>query len=94
MSDCEKVAKGLYAQLFDVDAYLGLCVDYGIENIAIEDWKNLGTIESHADAYLQVPSVDEAIDSSLHAIQSRVGSITLKQLSELPPFYHTLQLIS
>jgi hypothetical protein len=79
--DCEKVARELTTQLFNVDVYLRLNVDQGIENAKMSDWEGLGTIEGHTETYLEVPAVTKAIDSSLQRLQDRVGSITLGQLS-------------
>ena len=80
--DCERVARELAAQLFNVDAYLRLNVDRGMEDTEMSDWEGLGTIEGHTETYLEVPAVTKAIDSSLQRLQDRVGSITLGQLSE------------
>ena len=79
--DCERVARELAAQLFNVDAYLRLNVDRGMEDTEMSDWEGLGTIEGHTETYLEMPAVTKAIDSSLQRLQDRVGSITLGQLS-------------
>jgi hypothetical protein len=79
--DCERVARELATQLFNVDAYLRLTVDRGMENTEMSDWGGLGTIKSHTETYLEIPVVTKAIDSSLQRLQDRVGSITLGQLS-------------
>jgi hypothetical protein len=79
--DCESVARELATQLFNVDAYLRLNVEQGMENMEMSDWEGLGKIEGHTETYLEVPAVTKAIDSSLQRLQDRVGSITLGQLS-------------
>jgi hypothetical protein len=79
--DCEKVARELGMQLFNVDAYLRLNVDRGMENMEISDWKRSGKIVGYTSAYLEVPKVTKAIDSSIQRLQDKVGSITLGQLS-------------
>ena len=81
--DCERVARELATQLFNVDSYLRLNVDRGMENTEMSDWEGLGTIEGHTGTYLEIPAVTKAIDSSLQRLQDRVGSITLGQLSTL-----------
>jgi hypothetical protein len=80
--DCERVARELSTQLFNVDTYLRLTVDRGMENTEMSDWEGLGSIEGHTATYLEIPAVTKAIDSSLQRLQDRVGSITLGQLSE------------
>ena len=79
--DCERVARELAAQLFNVDAYLRLNVDRGMENTKMSDWEGLGIIEGQTESYLAVAAVTKAINSSLQRLQDRVGSITLGQLS-------------
>lgn len=80
-TDCEAVAKELSTRLFAVDAYLRLNVDRGMEYISMMDWTILGTIESHTSAYVETPAVTEAIEVSQRCLQSRIGSISLSQLS-------------
>ena len=79
--DCERVARELATQLFNVDAYLRLNVDRGMENTKMSDWEGLGIIEGQTETYLAVTAVTKAINSSLQRLQDRVGSITLGQLS-------------
>jgi len=79
--DCERMARELATQLFNVEAYLRLNVDQGMENTKMSDWQGLGIIEGHTETYLTVPAVTKAIDSSLQRLQDRVGSITIGQLS-------------
>jgi hypothetical protein len=87
--DCEKVARELATELFNVAAYLRLNVDRGMENVEMSDWEGLGAIEVHTETYLQGPAVTEAIDSSLQRLQDRVGSIALGQLSTFASFIST-----
>ena len=79
--DCERMARELATQLFNVDAYLRLNVDRGMENTKMSDWEGLGIIEGQTETYLAVAAVRKAINSSLQRLQDRVGSITLGQLS-------------
>ena len=80
-ADCETVAQELHTRLYNVQAYLRLNVDRGMENISMEDWSVLGDIESHAGAYIAVASVSESLDSSLRNLRGKVGVVTLGQLS-------------
>lgn len=80
-ADCEIVAQELSARLFNVDAYLRLSVDRGMEEVVM-DWNNLGSIESHTAAYIDKTGVSEALDSSLQHIKERIATVTLGQLSE------------
>lgn len=79
--DCERVARELATQLFNIDAYLRLNVDRGMESTEMSDWETLGIIEGHTETYLEVPAVTRAIDSSLQRLEDRIGLITLGQLS-------------
>jgi hypothetical protein len=79
--DCERVARELATQLFNVDAYLRLNVDRGMESTEMKDWETLGIIEGHTETYLEISAVTKAIDSSLQKLQDKVGSLTLGQLS-------------
>lgn len=81
LADCEVVAKELSTRLFAVDAYLRLNVDRGMEYTSITDWSSLGAIESHTSAYVEGVAITEALETSLGHLRSRVGSITLGQLS-------------
>jgi hypothetical protein len=91
-ADCEQVARELAAQLFNVDAYLRLNVDRGMENMELSDWKGPGTILGYTSAYLEVPAVTKAIDSSIGKLQDKVGSVTLGQLSRFSSFTSTARL--
>jgi hypothetical protein len=81
-ADCETVAQELHTRLYNVQAYLRLNVDRGMESVGMEDWSILGDIESHTGAYITVASVSESLDTSLRNLRGRVGTVTLGQLSE------------
>lgn len=81
--DCERVARELSDQLFDVEAYVRLNVDRGVENIKMCDWHELGVIEAHTHAYLQTPTITSEIDASSQMLRERNAWITLEQLSAL-----------
>jgi hypothetical protein len=80
-ADCETVAQELHARLYNVQAYLRLNVDRGMENVVMEDWSELGDIASHTGAYIAVTSVSESLDTSLRNLRGRIGTVTLGQLS-------------
>lgn len=80
-TDCERDARELSSQLFNVEAYLRLNVDHGLEDLSMTDWTCLGDIEGRTDIYLQSTVVSNAVDSSLKALQDKIGLISLEQLS-------------
>jgi hypothetical protein len=80
-ADCETVARELHARLYNVQAYLRLNVEKGMENVVMDDWSGLGDIASHTGAYIAVTSVSESLDASLRSLRERVGTVTLGQLS-------------
>jgi predicted acylesterase/phospholipase RssA len=80
-TDCEMVAQELSTRLYTVDAYLRLNVDRGMELVTMTDWNELGSIESHAAAYIVTAIVTGALDSSIRHLQERTGALTLEQIS-------------
>ena len=80
-TDCEVVARELSTRLFTVDAYLRLNIDKGMEDISMTDWGSLGGIESHTSVYVESSIVGEVLETSLGHLRSKIGSITLGQLS-------------
>ena len=81
VADCEMVAQELSTRLFNVDVYLRLKVEKGMDNICIDNWLELGEIEGHTRVYFENPAVSEALDSSLRRLQEKVGTTTLGQIS-------------
>jgi predicted acylesterase/phospholipase RssA len=79
--DCERVARELSNQLMEVDAYLRLNVNRGLEGAKFDDWSCVGPIETHTRTYLETTSVTQAVSKSATKATKRVGSITLGQLS-------------
>lgn len=75
------VARELSTRLHNVQAYLRLNVDRGMENIKMHDWSCLGAIESHTSTYVEISAITESIDASLRHLQDRIGSATLGQIS-------------
>ena len=81
-SDCEMVARELSTRLYNVDAYLRLNVERGMEDIKMDDWTGLGDIESHTVTYLEGSGMTDMIEASLQRLNNRVGSVTLAQISK------------
>jgi len=81
-TNCETVARELPTRLYNIDAYLRLNVDRGMEGIITLDWGELGNIESHTAAYIATTAVSQAIDSSVRRVMKRTGIMTLGQLGE------------
>lgn len=79
--DCETTARELSSQLFEMDSYLRLNVDRGMEGIDIDNWMDLGAIEGHTDSYLHTQTATKAIDSTLQRLRENVGSVSLGTLS-------------
>jgi len=79
--DCEKLAGEMAAYLFNFNGYQRLNVGRGLERMEMSNWENPGKIEGQTVSYITVSAVTKAIDSSLKRLQSRVGSLTLGQLS-------------
>jgi len=86
-TDCETVAQELHTRLYRVKAYLRLNVERGMEDVTMEDWSELGPIESHTGAYIAVASVSESLDISLRQLRERIGTVTLGQVSKWIIFY-------
>jgi hypothetical protein len=84
-TDCEGVAQELRTRLYNIQAYLRLNVERGMEDIGLEDWSELGTIEDHTVAYIATAPVSGSIDTSLRHLRERIGTVTLGQVSECIP---------
>jgi len=81
-ADCETVAQVLHTRFYNINAYLRLNVERGLENVTVEDWNELGAIESHTAAYIAVASISGSIDASLRRLREGVGTVTLRQISK------------
>jgi hypothetical protein len=81
-TDCEAVARDLHTRFYNINGYLRLNVERGMENVTMEDWNELGAIESHTGAYIAVTSVSASIDISLRHLRERIGTVTLGQVSK------------
>jgi hypothetical protein len=80
-ADCEAVAKELSARLCDMDAYLRLDVERGMENVLMNEWDDLGPIEVHTSAYVETAGISESLDASLLRLQGSTGTVTLGEIS-------------
>jgi hypothetical protein len=78
--DCERTANEISQHLSEVDAYLRLDVDKGLNDLKISDWHRLGAIESHTDVYIQSFPISKRIDKALDLLQSTSGNFTLGNL--------------
>ncbi|KIM28912.1 hypothetical protein M408DRAFT_68658, partial [Serendipita vermifera MAFF 305830] len=81
-ADCETVANELSTRLLNVDAYVRLNVNRGMEMARTEEWNDLGGIETHTASYLTIAFVSGSIDTSLRCLRDRAGTVTLGQISE------------
>jgi hypothetical protein len=79
--DCEAVAKELSTRLCDMEEYLRLNVDRGMGNLTMNDWDDLGPIETHTSAYVETAEISETIEASLRRLQGITGSVTLGEIS-------------
>jgi hypothetical protein len=80
-ADCEAVARELSTRFCDMDAYLRLNVDRGIENVLMNEWDDLGPIGIHTCAYVETADVSNSLDASLRRIQGGAGTVTLGEIS-------------
>jgi hypothetical protein len=80
-ADCEIVANELSTRLCDMDAYLRLDVDRGMENLVMNKWDDLGSISTHTNAYVETAEISEAIEASLRRLQEGTGTVTLGEIS-------------
>jgi hypothetical protein len=80
-ADCDAVAKEISTRLCGMDAYLRLNVDRGMENLLMSEWAELGPIETHTNAYVEMAEISENIEASLHRLQGSAGTITLGEIS-------------
>jgi hypothetical protein len=79
--DCEAVEKELGTRLCDMDAYLRLNVDRGMENLVMGKWDDLGPIATHTGAYVAMTEISDTIEDSLRRLQGGTGSVALGEIS-------------
>ena len=80
-ADCEAVAKDLSTRLCEMEEYLRLDVDRGMENLVLTEWNDLGPIETHTCAYVEMAEISGAIEASLRRLQGSLGTVTLAEIS-------------
>ena len=80
-ADCEAVARELLTRLCDMEAYLRLDVERGMENLMLNGWHDLGAIETHTSAYVGRAEISETMEASLRRLQGGSGSVTLGEIS-------------
>jgi len=80
-TDCETVASELSTRLINVDAYVRLNVESGLEASSLDDWRGLGAIEQSTNAYVETSAVTRLLEESLRYLQNRIGTATLAQIS-------------
>jgi hypothetical protein len=80
-TDCEGVASELSTRLYTVDAYVRLNATSETHNARMDDWSDLGAIESRISAYVESAAVMHILKESVQYLQSRVGTATLGQIS-------------
>jgi len=81
-ADCQMVAQDLGTRRFNVDAYRRFEVEKGMEDLEMSEWSVLEDIENCTRDYIQTPIVTKKLDLCLQRLRSKVGTITLGQLSE------------
>jgi hypothetical protein len=82
--DCEIVAKDLSIRLCDLDTYLRLDVERGMDNLVMHEWDDLGPILSHTSAYIETARISETIETSLRRLQGGTGTVALGEISAYP----------
>jgi len=85
VQDCERTANEMSQHLSEVDAYLRLDVDKGLDNLKSSDWHRLGAIESHTNVYTQSSPISNKIDKALGLLGSTSGNFTLGDLGATYP---------
>jgi hypothetical protein len=81
-ADCEAVAKELSTRLCNMDEYLRLSVERGMEHQLTTKWDELGPIETHTSAYVESADISETIEASLRHLQESTSTVTLGEISE------------
>jgi hypothetical protein len=79
--DCEAVAKELSTRLYDMDEYMRLDVDKGMDHLLMNEWADLGPIETHTSSYIEMVEISETIEASLRRLQEGSGNVTLGEIS-------------
>jgi hypothetical protein len=80
-ADCHTVARELSSRLFSVEAYRRFNVEGGMDDIGFDNWSLLGDIETYTRSYIEEETITSSLEASLRYLRSKVGTITLGQLS-------------
>ncbi|PVF95039.1 hypothetical protein CPB86DRAFT_739370 [Serendipita vermifera] len=87
-TDCERVARDMANQMIQVDAYIRLNVNRGLEQLRFDDWSCISSIGGCIKSYLEAASVTRAVDAASEKITKRIGSITVGQLTRSTRIKH------
>jgi hypothetical protein len=52
-----------------------------MENLLMNEWDDLGPIETHTSAYVERTEISEILDASLRRFQGSAGTVTLGEIS-------------
>jgi hypothetical protein len=80
-TDCETVAKELSTRFCGMDEYLRLNVERGMDHFLMNQWDDLGPIESHTSAYVETAEISETIEASLRRLRGGTGTVALGEIS-------------
>jgi hypothetical protein len=80
-ADCDTVDKELSTRFDDLEAYLRLNVERGMENLVMNKWDDLGPIETHTSAYIETAEISGSLDASLNRLRGSAGTVTLGEIS-------------
>lgn len=81
-TDCETEAEQLADQFAETGIYFRFSVDRGLELVGLHEWKEFGKVEAHTKTYLETGRTTRLVDLCLKSVNTRIGSITIQQLSE------------
>lgn len=91
-TSCEETANRLTRRFLErPDIYFRFSVTHGAGLVSLEEWKRMGEIKGHTEAYLRDPLVSKSIDSIVKRLcahgraggLSEDGSVTLGQICML-----------
>ena len=83
-TDCESTASGLSGRFKDFPSfYFRFNVVHGAEGISLEEWKKMGDLTQHTNAYIADPTVSKAIDEVVDILcKPRGTSATLGNICQ------------
>ena len=65
------------------DFYFRFNLEHGAENISLDDWKEIGTLSDHVDAYMNEPGVNKRIDAVVELLCKPRDAGLLPSLSSI-----------